>query len=458
MENVINEVVAETKTTVAKTKTTKVVKSKVNYTNLDAAVGFNLGWDAYASGLKSTASWINENSNILKGWKAANLKQVTILSGEPDRYVRKCLKLRFNAWTRGRAFNQSITPEFIKAIDVKYCPVTLEELTNSTGLPTDGSVDRINNNGGYGVTNLAIMSARANYAKSTLNYHKIHGYAHNPDAQIPTELFQVTKEATAYYKSGSGTNVLVFKYVVRYGKLNPSDIKVSYYGLRIDDENKAIIKSSKALSVIGDDSSIEIHVEFDDALEVDHTVTLPIQIGRQLKPLTRAEWARMAVICSHGPASQDDKGVYKLSPKITPCVIFPPPCTLPSVSNLLQMGITFTAYKSVSGSTQKFVNEMKSLSDRLVKGLSAEHKVDFKKLVNRAKKVKPQGEILNQWFNTTLFGYFFEFYRNLTEAEKDMILDIFHKDKYLSSIKIDRTESLNFDKNGYTASRLNDEK
>jgi len=173
------------------TEPQKATAPKRNYLSeevLDARVGFNIGWDTYASGMDLLGKRSNYKC-IRQGWDAARLQNVKQAT-EHDRFVHKCLTLRFHAWTRNRHFSDDVTPEFLRYIDVEYCPVTLEKLTHGTMAPTDWSVDRINNNGAYSRSNIAIMSARANTAKWNYSYHKIHGFAHNPDAKIPTELYR----------------------------------------------------------------------------------------------------------------------------------------------------------------------------------------------------------------------------------------------------------------------------
>ncbi len=50
------------------------------------------------------------------------------------------------------------------------CPITGQALTRGTGADTDASVDRVNNQAGYAAGNLAVMSVRANRAKSAYDW------------------------------------------------------------------------------------------------------------------------------------------------------------------------------------------------------------------------------------------------------------------------------------------------
>lgn len=90
-----------------------------------------------------------------------------------DRFDRKWLLLRTNAIRRGREFSPQITPDYLRRIDTKYCPVTFEELTHGECAETDWSVDRVLNNGAYADGNLVIISARANLAKAKMGIREM---------------------------------------------------------------------------------------------------------------------------------------------------------------------------------------------------------------------------------------------------------------------------------------------
>lgn len=83
----------------------------------------------------------------------------------PNRFVRKWLQIRINAWRRNRYVDPEVTPEVLQEIDTPVCPVSGIELTHGTGMPTDWSVDRLNNNADYVRDNLAVLSTRVNTAK-----------------------------------------------------------------------------------------------------------------------------------------------------------------------------------------------------------------------------------------------------------------------------------------------------
>lgn len=91
-----------------------------------------------------------------------------------DRYVRKWLQLRLNAHRRNRIVDDGVTPALLKSIDVPQCPVTKVALTHGSLLPTDWSVDRLNNDGAYVPNNLAVISTAANVAKGDLSYEQVY--------------------------------------------------------------------------------------------------------------------------------------------------------------------------------------------------------------------------------------------------------------------------------------------
>jgi hypothetical protein len=132
--------------------------------------GFEIGWDYAHHRLTPPADHLHEGHPVRQGWEAGQSSfGVRTLQATP--YLRKWLQLRLNAWLRGKAFEGiTVTPHFLKVIDVPVCPITGETLTQGTGLPSDASVDRVNNDAGYAAGNLAVMSARANGAKSAYDW------------------------------------------------------------------------------------------------------------------------------------------------------------------------------------------------------------------------------------------------------------------------------------------------
>lgn len=109
---------------------------------------------------------------VREGFEAASASA----RGRPrldDRFVRKWLHLRLSALTRGRSVAPDVTPELLRRLDISHCPVSREPLTHATRLSTDASVDRLNNDGAYAASNLAMLSARVNRAKGTRSFEEV---------------------------------------------------------------------------------------------------------------------------------------------------------------------------------------------------------------------------------------------------------------------------------------------
>ena len=103
---------------------------------------------------------------IMDGYNAAKERRV---SHKPDRYIQKWLYIRMSAFKRKRIVAPHVTPKLIKILDEGWCPVTRRKLTYGTGLDTDWSLDRVNNDGAYAVSNICVMSTKANLIKGTLS-------------------------------------------------------------------------------------------------------------------------------------------------------------------------------------------------------------------------------------------------------------------------------------------------
>lgn len=101
---------------------------------------------------------------------------------QDDRFVRKWLQLRMGALTRGRAVAPDVTVELLRRLDVSHCPVTREPLTHATRLGSDASVDRLNNDGAYAASNLAMLAARVNRAKGTRTFDEVWALSRGAEA------------------------------------------------------------------------------------------------------------------------------------------------------------------------------------------------------------------------------------------------------------------------------------
>ncbi|RKT20435.1 hypothetical protein B0G69_3731 [Paraburkholderia sp. RAU2J] len=134
-----------------------------------AQIGRTLGWDLASYGWKPRD---DAPAHVLEGHAEGKARFGT-KTKRPTRFERKWLQLRQNALRREKVVDEAITPGFIEFIDYPTCPVTLVELTHSTGEDTDWSVDRVNNDGAYADGNLIVMSVRANKAKGNKSLRDI---------------------------------------------------------------------------------------------------------------------------------------------------------------------------------------------------------------------------------------------------------------------------------------------
>ncbi len=133
-----------------------------------AAAGFEIGWDFAHYRLTPPPEALAEGHPVRQGWQAGGAT-FGVRTLKPTPHVRKWLQLRLNAWRRDRAFEGTqVTPNFLAQIDVPLCPVTRITLSHASGAGSDASVDRVCNQAGYAAGNLAVMSTRANAAKSDL--------------------------------------------------------------------------------------------------------------------------------------------------------------------------------------------------------------------------------------------------------------------------------------------------
>ncbi len=132
--------------------------------------GFEIGWDFAHHRLVPPAEHLLPGNPVRDGWVAGQaIFGARTLRATP--HVKKWLQLRLGAWMRGKAFELvQVTPNFLERIDVQACPITGQALTRGTGEDTDASIDRVNNRAGYAAGNLAVMSVRANRAKSSYDW------------------------------------------------------------------------------------------------------------------------------------------------------------------------------------------------------------------------------------------------------------------------------------------------
>lgn len=148
----------------------------------DFDTGFELGWDYARYRVTPPPAQLLDGDPVRQGWQAGQAAFGT-RTREATRWARKWLQLRLNAWLRNRAFDRDlVTPRYLERLEVCHCPITREGLTAGTGGPADASVDRVCNDAGYAAGNLAVMSTRANHAKSCYGWRDAMGFVKQIEA------------------------------------------------------------------------------------------------------------------------------------------------------------------------------------------------------------------------------------------------------------------------------------
>jgi hypothetical protein len=106
-------------------------------------------------------------SPLQRGWLAARARGLRPHAAHP--HTAQWLALRTHAWARGRSFEDfSLTPNHLQQLEVDYCPITREPLSDATR-----SLDRVRDDAGYAAGNLAQMSRQANHAKGSRNHAEL---------------------------------------------------------------------------------------------------------------------------------------------------------------------------------------------------------------------------------------------------------------------------------------------
>lgn len=145
-------------------------------------VAFDIGQDCARHGLPPAEPG---NAAYMDGYRIAR-------GGSPlpaDRFVRKWLQVRTNAWRRNRHVEADFTVQLLRDIDRPTCPVSDVPFTYGTNSDSDWSVDRIDNDSGYTAGNIVLISARVNHEKGTRSLLELLmlGYGIE-DAQLATRL------------------------------------------------------------------------------------------------------------------------------------------------------------------------------------------------------------------------------------------------------------------------------
>ena len=133
-------------------------------------LAFEIGFDHYLFKLPLDITRFSDEhrQQIRYGYEAA--KQQCVSQRSPDIYESKIISLRDRALIKG--FEMTLTPEDLRTKLNKTgsrCPITGETFTFARQDPTDWSVDRVDNNLGYTLSNIEIVSVIANQAKDDLD-------------------------------------------------------------------------------------------------------------------------------------------------------------------------------------------------------------------------------------------------------------------------------------------------
>ena len=154
----------------------------------EVEIGRKLGYDFFRFGRTFEAATMHPV--MAEGFllaKAQNIRQLV-----PDRFTRKWLQLRQSAYGRRRYFDEQVTPDLIKTIDVPLCPVMRVTLTHGELSGTDWSIDRLNNDGAYAPSNLAVIGTMANQAKGRYSFEEV--YARSQESNLTGFVEGLTSE------------------------------------------------------------------------------------------------------------------------------------------------------------------------------------------------------------------------------------------------------------------------
>ena len=133
-------------------------------------LAFEIGFDHYLFKLPlDIARFSNEHRQQIRyGYEAA--KQQRVSQRSPEIYESKIISLRDRALIKG--FEMTLTPEDLRIKLQKTgnrCPITGATFTYARQELSDWSVDRVDNNIGYTLSNIEIVSVIANQAKDDLD-------------------------------------------------------------------------------------------------------------------------------------------------------------------------------------------------------------------------------------------------------------------------------------------------
>lgn len=114
-------------------------------------------------------------------------------------YVRKWLGLRCNAVKRGFVVDPSITPDVLREMTGKICPVSLIPFVMTGKSPANPSVDRLLNDGVYALGNLAVFSQRVNRAKGDKSFEEVSAIAQRGESADGLQFIEWARLASLMY-------------------------------------------------------------------------------------------------------------------------------------------------------------------------------------------------------------------------------------------------------------------
>ena len=142
-------------------------------------LAYDLGWDMAHYGVRPRMQWPFVQGLVEQGW-TAGVEHFGARTLPSDSYIKKWLRLRGSALNRGKICHSSVTPEHLRKIAPKYCPIMRTELSYDGSVMDKvndadriWSVDRLNNAGAYIAGNLVVMSELANKAKDCYGFDEL---------------------------------------------------------------------------------------------------------------------------------------------------------------------------------------------------------------------------------------------------------------------------------------------
>lgn len=157
-------------------------------------VAFHIGQDTARYGLPPAAP---DHRAYMEGYRLGG-------AGRPlasDRFVRKWLQVRTNAWRRNRHVAQDFSIGLLRDLDRPTCPVSGVAFTHGAGKDSDWSVDRIDNDGGYTAGNVLLVSTRVNREKGARSLSELLALGDAPPAPSPGGLTAIEWRRLAWFAS-----------------------------------------------------------------------------------------------------------------------------------------------------------------------------------------------------------------------------------------------------------------